>query len=502
MSVPSGIGQVPRRAARPVRSGRRARAGRSALESATGEASGRRLPLPVYVFLVAILIPWIFTIGPMRLSAYRFVLLAMLGPCLVMWLQGKAGRIRLTDVALVLFCIYGALALAVVHGAGAAVQPSGILFIETMGAYLLARCYIRGPDDFYNLVRLLFLIVVALLPLAILEAVTGHNYAQEALKAVLPVSNAPSLLQPRWGLTRVRVVFEHPILFGVATGSVLALTHLVLGYGVSFARRWLRSATVAATAFLSLSSGPVSALAAQILLLSWNGLLVRYAHRWKLLGAIVFCCYAVVAIGSNQSVLEFYIYYFAFNEGTGWDRIRIWRYGWQTVQAHPLFGIGFGDWARPDWMGSSIDMFWLVNFVQFGMPAGALMLIAFFALLIAVGRQKSPDERHSAYKLAYLIAMFSFFLAGWAVHYWNALYVLFLFMLGSGAWLLDTPQGEVEATEPRARRAGRFSQAATMPTVSRTDRRPASAKSPAVWPARPRRGAARNAHARPSRGDA
>jgi hypothetical protein len=41
------------------------------------------------------------------------------------------------------------------------------------------------------------------------------------------------------------------------------------------------------------------------------------------------------------------------------------------------------------------------------------------------------------YRLGYLITMCSFFLAGWTVHFWNGTYVLFLFLLGSGYWMLD-----------------------------------------------------------------
>ncbi len=35
--------------------------------------------------------------------------------------------------------------------------------------------------------------------------------------------------------------------------------------------------------------------------------------------------------------------------------------------------------------------------------------------------------------------MTSFFVVGWAVHFWNGTYVLFLFLMGSGASILDLP---------------------------------------------------------------
>lgn len=32
-------------------------------------------------------------------------------------------------------------------------SPADILFVETIGAYLLARCYIQDADDFFNMAR-------------------------------------------------------------------------------------------------------------------------------------------------------------------------------------------------------------------------------------------------------------------------------------------------------------------------------------------------------------
>ena len=120
------------------------------------------------------------------MSVYRIVLLVMVLPCLGMWMAGKAGRIRTADIALLLFWFWCTLSLIVIHGMALSVQPSGIVFIETLGPYLLARCYIRDADDFYNVIQLLFRIVVLLLPFAIFEFVSGQNISRELFAAILP----------------------------------------------------------------------------------------------------------------------------------------------------------------------------------------------------------------------------------------------------------------------------------------------------------------------------
>ncbi|MFG3595140.1 hypothetical protein [Bradyrhizobium sp. RDI18] len=180
----------------------------------------KKLPWPVRLFLASLVLPWVVTVGPVSLSISRVILLAMVLPCLVKWIGGASGRIRASDIALLLFCLWSALSLLVVQGPIDAVQPAGILFVETMGAYLVARCYIRDADDFFNMARMLFWIVALLFPFALSEALTGRNFLLELFAAILP-SYADAGNDMRAGLRRAQVVFEHAILFGICAGSAL-----------------------------------------------------------------------------------------------------------------------------------------------------------------------------------------------------------------------------------------------------------------------------------------
>jgi hypothetical protein len=103
----------------------------------TQQAKAKSLPWPVVLFLVGLIIPWVILVGPLRLSVYRIVLVAMIVPCLVIWMRGGAGRIRLPDIAVVCYCVWGTVCLAVVHGPTVAMQAGGILFIE-LGPALLS----------------------------------------------------------------------------------------------------------------------------------------------------------------------------------------------------------------------------------------------------------------------------------------------------------------------------------------------------------------------------
>jgi len=397
----------------------------------------------VSIFLVALVIPWALTFGSLAVSPPRLVLLALTLPCLVSLFSGKAGPVRAVDILLLVHCLWCAVAIGVVHGAGEAVEGGGMLFIETFGAYLLGRCYIRSNSDFQAVVRLFFITVACMLPFALAEALTGSKVILQIFSTVLP-SVQPTYTVPRMGLMRVQGPFEHPILFGVFCAAATALTYLVLGRDAGIVRRWAMTGAVALTAFLSLSSGPMVTVLVQIALLAWNGMLGKLAARWRILWVLGITGYAGVELLSNQSV-PLLLTRYAFDPWTAFYRLLIFEYGWASIMAHPWFGTGFNDWIHPAWMTSSIDMFWLVPAVRHGLPAAVLFLAAFLVATVGIGLKASGDERVQACRTAYLICMGGLFVAGCTVHFWMATYMLFLFLVGSGMWLLD---GEPRADAP------------------------------------------------------
>jgi hypothetical protein len=412
-------------------------------------AKRKKASWPVFLFLLGLVWPCVIVVGPLRMSLYRIVLLAMLLPCLAMFISGRGGRIRLADITLLLFSFWCVLSLSVVNGIGPSAQTSGIVFLESVGPYLLARCFIRDADDFYNMIQLLFTLVLVLLPFAIVESVTGHNISRELFAMICPTVSGES--PPRLGLTRVQSVFDHPILFGVCTGSIFALVHLVLGYKKSFVRRNLMTGAVATTVVLSLSAGPLIALIAQGLLLLWNSLLQDIKARWKILVGLVVVIALSIEIVANRSLPAIVSSYLSFDDGSYWYRMMIWDVGSASVQKYPLFGSGLNDWERPNWMIATIDNFWLFLAIRYGLPASILLLLALFSVFLAVGFKKDLDDKITAYRTGFLIAMTAFFLVGWTVAFWDAAYVLFLFLMGSGLWMLDVKTSEGPSHAPLAR---------------------------------------------------
>jgi hypothetical protein len=400
---------------------------------------------PVALFLIALVVPWVFYFGTLRMAIYRIVLLVMILPCLVMWISGRAGRIRIADIALLLYSLWATVSLTVLHGIELSLQTSGIVFIETVGSYLLARCYIRDANDFYNVIKLLFRIVVFLLPFALFEFLSSQNVSREMFALILPTFT--EAMPARMGLTRVQSVFDHPILFGVFTGSIVALVHLVLGYRMDLFQRFFMTGITAGTSILAVSSGPLIALIVQGFLLFWNGVLGAFKSRWKFLIFLLISISVTIEAVANRSLLDIVVSYFLFDPGSYWFRKIIWMYGTASVSNHPLFGTGLNEWERPEWMASSIDNFWLFHAVRYGLPAAFLMLLAFFSVFLAVSFKKGLDAKLSEYRTAFLITMTGFFVVAWTVHFWDAAYVIFLFLLGSGVWMLDVKPEQRSASE-------------------------------------------------------
>jgi hypothetical protein len=246
---------------------------------------------------------------------------------------------------------------------------------------------------------------------------------------------------------------------------------LVLGYGESTVRRWARSGIVVATAFLSLSAGPILALVVQGGMMAWNGLLRNVDNRWRIFAALGVAGYVFIELVSNQSAPAFIMSHFNFDSVNAYYRVLIWEYGTESALNHPYFGVGLGEWDRPYWMGPSIDMFWLIHAVMYGIPASILMAAAVLLAFQAALSRTLLDERDQQCRTAYLIVLCGYVVVGFSVHFWNATYVIFLLILGSGFWMRDT-DGAAGGRSRGARTAGEGERRAGNRRVSDAGARP------------------------------
>ena len=373
----------------------------------------------------------------------------MLIPNILSWIRGRAGPVRAPDVFILFAAVWGALALFVNEGFDGAIQPAGIFFIETFGSYLLGRMIIRSHDEFRVMAGAIFWLICVLIPFAIFESLTNKDILLEALRTVLPTFGKVNS-EPRLGLHRAQVVFQHPILYGAFCASALGVVYFVLGRRHASQRpSIIRAATVIFAAVLSVSAGAISSIAVQALLIAWERITRSIRKRWLILGIVFLACYALVDVMSNRNPFQVFVSYLTFSSQTGYYRILIWDFGSAEVFRHPLFGIGLADWTRPSWMGSSIDNFWLVVALTYGIPAFAFLAGAVLLLMRGIGRMTFDRPELNAARSGLLVSLGGVIIAGCTVHYWNAIYVWFVFLIGSGVWMLEQGTEKSAQTDDR-----------------------------------------------------
>ncbi len=393
-----------------------------------------RSRLLLTVFLLSLVIPLAIHLGPVRLTAYRVVLILTVLPALVHLILDKTNRLTLAD--LLIACAFGwaALACYVTPGTRDPLEAAGVLLLESCGAYLLARVTIRSAEDFRHMIRLLFWVVAAVLPFSIIESQTGTS---PLLQLAAKVGQTfPQIYQDqRLGLHRVQSIFEHSITYGVFCATILGGYYYLNVLG----RRegWRRFSIIPVSTFLSVSAGGYLIVTVQTALMLWDRLTRRILHRWYLLGLAAASGFALLSLYAAKSPFHIIVFRLSFSSQSGYTRILIWEHGTAEVASHPLFGLGLEieKWSRPDWMGPSIDNFWLFLTMSYGVPMIVAFLAAIVLLFWRTARARLPAGDDARVRMGYLVTLVGFLVAGMTVHYWNAMFVWFMFFLGSGAYL-------------------------------------------------------------------
>ena len=404
---------------------------------------------PVVILLLTFALPpeTSLSLGSLRLSPYRITLIVMLIPAINMMLQNRRNPVGAPDALFAFHGLWAALSLIVTMGASEGIESAGIYFIETFGAYVVARAYVRTRDDYAAVLKLVFAVIAALLIFAAIEAFSGSHILREPFKLVFG-GPGPHVIEPRLGLTRAFTSFEHPILFGVFSASALAGTYYILADTKINSSTIKKLGAVVLATFFSLSGGPYTALALQIGLIAWDRFTAGIGNRWSILMGIVAAAWLVLTLLSNRSPILVFISYLTFSASSAYNRVHIWDYGTAEVGRHPLFGIGLNDWIRAPWMSASMDNFWLLTTVRYGLPALIILVLAIVMIGRAQARHKQNDLALKNARKAWLITILSFGLAGLTVHFWNALMVQFFFMAGCGMALTVPHPKSVPGVKP------------------------------------------------------
>lgn len=400
------------------------------------------------LFLASLIVPFSLNLGPVHLSLYRIVLVLAFCSVMLYWLSGRAGPIRGFDICIILAFIWATIAYFVVHPSLAMIETSGILVIEAVGSYLISRTLIRSREDFERVMRFFLLLVSILFPFALYETLTGRPIILEFFNRI---GDSYTILyqDPRLGLERAQVVFDHSIPYGAFVSAGFSLAFYLYGARDQKLQRFFLCMIVSISALFSVSSGALLAIFFQFGLIIWTKVTRSMSHRWLVLTLLFLFLYLGIEALSNRSAPHVFVSYMSFSEMSGYNRILIFNYGMENIWQNPLFGLGLGDWDKPIWMGDSVDNFWLLIAMRHGLPAFMLFTIGVLWLLASVGSRALKTSEMVKTRYAFMFSIIGMLLVGITVHYWGALLAFFMFLLGSGAWLTCADEKDTTKVLPR-----------------------------------------------------
>lgn len=402
-------------------------------------SSAQRIAVPAMAaaLYAAFILPPEFTVtvGGLRLTCYRVLLLLVTIPLLVRLFRNNRQPPHLADYLIMAHSAWVIIALAVYGGVGMGIESGGIYLVESLGAYLVGRIAITNADEHRAMLRYMVTLLGFMFLFTLPESITGTHFIRETARAIVGGPGLP-VIQPRLGLDRAFGSFDHPILYGVFAATTFAAAYYVLVKEELSPKAIGLMGLVGASCFLSLSAGPFVGLACQAGIVFWDRLTKGISMRWwSLLGFIVMAFF-FISLVSNRSPVNVFISYLSFSPTSSYNRILIWEYGSAEVARHPLFGIGFGDWIRAPWMSESMDNFWLLTAVRYGMPA---LIFLVSAIAVIASRQARVSGRHAdlnRHRMAWLAIMAGMAVSGVTVHFWNSMFAYYFFLIGSGAWML------------------------------------------------------------------
>lgn len=407
------------------------------LQTLTTSGSGVLLAL----FLFSLLLPISLDLGGLRMTPSRLFLLICAIPFAIQLFSGKAGRVTLVDGGMLVCVILMNVALLYHHGMPQLAYALSQT-VEVFGGYMAGRILIRSVGDYHRFIRYFLIALLIMLPLAIYELFNYRMVLADLLDSAFSVVRKND--QARFGLSRVQVAFPHAILYGLFCSLALASVYYV--YKGRFMRMVLGLALVITMTGMSLSSGPLISVFLQTVLVLWDRI-TRGA--WKLLAAIVGSAFVFLEIFSNRGPIIIFIEKFTLDPATGWTRVHIWQFGRQSVIANPLLGIGLNDWERPYWLTYSVDNFWLLMAMRYGLPCLAFLLLAFILHVTYILRAKGLPQPARMVRTGYAITLVGLIFTLATVFIWDAMAVFVMFFLGAGAFLYTAAPTPPEDAGPQ-----------------------------------------------------
>jgi hypothetical protein len=377
-------------------------------------------------------------------TALRAALFIVLVPGVVLFCRkvARGGYVPvMSDFVVPVMAAWMGLALAMTVGIKGLLGIDTAVILEFVSAYLIARCLFGTASGLEQFAKVLLVVASGLVLLGFVEQAAHTNLISSLASRVFHTSRSLVLnagntttTQYRMGLVRVRVSFEHSILYGAFFAVSAPLFFYVLK---SLKARLLALGVCLVGTLLSLSSGPMLCFGIFVSGITFDSLFWRLRWRWGLLA--LFCLYilAVILLTVDQPV-EALIKLGTLDPQTGIYRLQIWHWIGYNLRDSWMFGTGGKDWQRPAQMVASVDSLWLVQSLRSGyVGAGLLVASILSPFFVWPPRQLPmfPSRRYDQLRIAVGISILQLVFLAFAVHIWGIMWAYLAMLIGIRAGL-------------------------------------------------------------------
>jgi len=357
------------------------------------------LPLVVLAYSFLLLpVEAKLTFSGFNIYSYRAAIIIFFIPAIHRAIKDPKS-LRLFDLLILISCVWTVIAFTFRDGFQGGFLRSFAIFLDTFGAYLIARTSVRSLNDFRAFLIWVMPGVFFAGMVLLVESLSGRLILRPFFASFLgsAVSYEGGVAQgtlqlvneSRLGLLRAYSTFSYPILGGAILASLIPI------YALSGIRSWPFVLGLAGScfAFFTVSSAAIIALGLGFGLILFDRLLPRLRPlNWHyVIGAGT--VYAVLINFILESGIVGVIGRFTLNPATAYIRRLQWQYGTESISNNPIFGIGFDEYERAEWMTAAIDAHFLSIGIRDGLATPLLLFVAVILIMIAIGKRAAAEKK-------------------------------------------------------------------------------------------------------------
>lgn len=410
--------------------------------------------VPVLLFASILMSPEArLDLAGFALFPYRLALAVSL-PFLIIKASREPVRVGFADLVMIFSAVWMFLATAAHYTIDISLKTGGAATFDALAAYLVGRLYFRNSIDLRRFLYRITPLVIGAAFVLFVESIS-HRYLFRPFVGMVtghsPAAILNRMYEIRNGFLRATGPFQHPIAAGLFFATLLPL-FLAADLPV---RRWIGALACVGGVF-SWSSAGIASLAAGLALGFYDQFQRKHRIGWMPVVLSVLTICIMIQSFVQGGLIRFIIRYASLNPATGYYRLAIFQYGWADVERHPWIGIGyFGSYLRPAWMGTeSVDNFWLLQALRYGIPGMVLFLVGAWAVIIKLGmmRQRLESGSLTGRRMAtgLVITLVILLLSIISVAPWAADMAWLMVLLGMAGGLSDPLNHAVAAaTTPR-----------------------------------------------------